>query len=247
MLKFYHDPLSPVSRRVWIGLLEKGIPFEPITVNLKGEQFEPEFLSLNPFHHIPVVVDGELRVLESLAILDYLEAKHPSPSLIPEEPAAIAKMRMVQMVITNELTTKIPALVKAIDASKPDLATVRHIATALDFLTEQLGDSAYFGGDDLSLADVTAGALLPLQIRLGVELKEHPKITAWYKRIMARESWQQTEPDDDAFEAWKKSIALIIKRRQHRVEARRVELQSEDRFPDLTACWQSSIYGSPMR
>ncbi|NES18670.1 MAG: glutathione S-transferase family protein [Symploca sp. SIO3E6] len=214
MLKFYHQPLSPISRRVWLGLLEKGIPFEPITVNLQGEQFEPEFLSLNPFHHIPVVVDGELRILESLAILDYLEAKYPEPSLTPQDPAALAKMRMVQMVITNELTTKISALFRAIHASEPDVATVRHIATAFDFLTEQLGDSLYFGGDNLSLADITAGALLPLQIRLGVELKGHPKIAAWYERVMARESWQQTEPDDDAFDTWKKSVLLMIQRRQ---------------------------------
>ncbi|NER49421.1 MAG: glutathione S-transferase family protein [Symploca sp. SIO1A3] len=214
MLKFYHHPLSPISRRVWIGLLEKGIPFEPVIVNLKGEQFEPEFLSLNPFHHIPVVVDGELRILESLAILDYLETKHPSLPLMPKEPAAMAKMRMVQMVTSNELTTKIPALLMASDSPEPDRITFRHIATGLDFFSEQLGDSPYFGGDNLSLADITAGALLPLIVRLGVDLKEHPPIAAWYERIMARESWQQTEPDDEAFEAWKKWVSLIIKRRR---------------------------------
>jgi len=214
MLKFYHHPLSPITRRVWIALLEKEIAFESIIVNLKGEQFEPEFLSLNPFHHVPVVVDGELRILESLAILDYLEAKYPSPSLITQEPAAIAKMRMVQMVTTNELTTKIPALLMASDAPEPDKATFRHIATILDFFSEQLGDSVYFGGDNLSLADITAGAVLPLQIRLGVELKEYPAIAAWYERIMARESWQQTEPDDDSFKAWKKWVSFVIKRRQ---------------------------------
>jgi len=214
MLKFYHYPISPISRRVWLGLLEKGIPFEPIIVNLKGEQFEPEFLSLNPFHHIPVVVDGGLRIIESIAILDYLDAKYPGSSLTPQEPDAIAKMRMVQMVITNELTTKMSALLMAIDAPGIDKATVKHISTAFDFLTEQLGDSPYFGGNSLSLADITAGALLPFQIRLGVELKDHPKITTWYERIMARESWQQTEPDDDTFETWKQSILLMIKRRK---------------------------------
>ncbi len=214
MLKFYHHPLSPISRRVWIGLLEKGIPFEPVMVNLKGEQFEPEFLSLNPFHHIPVVVDGELQILESLAILDYLEAKYPSSPLTPQEPAAIAKMRMVQMITSNELTTKIPALLMASDSPEPDKTTFRHIATGLDFFSEQLGDFPYFGGNNLSLADITAGALLPMIVRLGVDLKEHPPIAAWYERIMARESWQKTEPDDEAFEAWKKWVSLVIKRRR---------------------------------
>ncbi|NER92380.1 MAG: glutathione S-transferase family protein [Symploca sp. SIO1B1] len=218
MLKFYYHPLSPIARRVWIALLEKEIPFEAVIVNPKeGEQLKPEFLSLNPFHHIPVVVDGELRILESLAILDYLEAKHPSPSLMPQEPTQIAKMRMVQMVTTNELITKIPALLIASNSPKSDEATSKHIATALDFLSEQLGDSAYFGGDYLSLADITAGAALSLLVRLGVELKKHPAIAAWHERIIARDSWQQTEPDDDSFNIWKKWVSLVIKRRQQQM------------------------------
>ena len=86
MLKFYYHPLSPLARRVWIALLEKNIAFEPIIVNLKeGEQFQPEFLKLNPFHHVPVIIDNSFRVIESLAILDYLEAKYPTPALLPRD------------------------------------------------------------------------------------------------------------------------------------------------------------------
>ncbi|NES19242.1 MAG: glutathione S-transferase family protein [Symploca sp. SIO3E6] len=218
MLKFYHHPLSPIARRVWIALLEKEIPFEPVIVNPKeGEQLKPEFLSLNPFHHVPVVVDGDLRILESLAILDYLEAKHPSPSLMPQEPTQIAKMRMVQMVTTNELITKIPALLMASNSSELDKATVQQITTVLDFLTEQLGDSAYFGGDNLSLADITAGTALTLLVRLSLELKEHRAIAAWHERIIARDSWQKTEPDEDNFKIWKKWVSSMLKRRQQQM------------------------------
>ncbi|NEP09210.1 MAG: glutathione S-transferase family protein [Symploca sp. SIO2C1] len=73
-----------MARRVWIGLLEKGIPFETVIVNLTGEKLKPEFLSVNRFHHVPVVVGGDLQIIESLAILDCLEAKHPSPSLMSQ-------------------------------------------------------------------------------------------------------------------------------------------------------------------
>ncbi|MEQ8969461.1 MAG: glutathione S-transferase family protein [Coleofasciculus sp. C1-SOL-03] len=214
MLTFYYHPLSPIARRVWIALLEKGIPFEPVIVNLNGEQFQPEFLSLNPFHHVPVLVDGELRILESLAILDYLEAKYPSRSLLPQTPEAIAQMRMVQMVTTNELTPKLPGLAIASDSSEPNAATVEQIATVLNFLTQQLGELAYFGGNDLSLADITAGTAFPLLTRLGIELQGHPAIAAWYKRITARPSWQQTELDDNDFNTWKRFVSLMIKRRQ---------------------------------
>ena len=99
MLKFYYHPLSPLSRRVWIALLEKEIPFTSVIINLKdGEQFKPEFLALNPFHHVPVIVDDGLRVLESLAILDYLESKYPQNPLLPVDSSRLAKVRMAQMV-----------------------------------------------------------------------------------------------------------------------------------------------------
>ncbi len=74
MLKLYHNPISSNSRRVWIALLEKEIPFELVSLNLDGDQFQPEFLALNSFHHIPVLVDDgfsmngtDLREIRQLA------------------------------------------------------------------------------------------------------------------------------------------------------------------------------------
>lgn len=103
MIQLYHTPISFNSRRVWVMLLEKQIPFKTIEVNLDGEQFQPEFLTLNPFHHIPVLVDDGFTVIESLAILDYLEAKYPEPALLPKNPEQLATVRMIQLVTANEL------------------------------------------------------------------------------------------------------------------------------------------------
>jgi glutathione S-transferase len=217
MLTFYYHPLSPVARRVWIALLEKDIPVESEIVNLKGEQFRPEFLAVNPFHHVPVIVDDGLRVLESLAILDYLEAKYPNPSLMPQTPEAIAQMRMVQMVTANELTPKLPALTIASESSEPDVETLQQVHTIFGFLAEQLGTGDYFGGDRLSLADVTLGAAMPLLHRLGVSFEAHPTLATWFERIVVRESWQTTEPDDAAFNTWKRWMLVMIKRRQQQM------------------------------
>lgn len=82
MLTLHHDPISPNSRRVWLTLLEKGLEFDLVEVNLDGEQFSPEFLEISPFHHIPVLVDDGFSLIESLAILDYLESKYPSPRML---------------------------------------------------------------------------------------------------------------------------------------------------------------------
>jgi glutathione S-transferase len=103
MLKFYYAPISANSRRVWITLLEKQIPFDPIIVDLDGEQFQSEFTAINPLQRVPAIVDNELRIFESLAILDYLEAKYPMPELMPKELDRLAISRMISMVSLTEL------------------------------------------------------------------------------------------------------------------------------------------------
>src|SRR5690242_9564994 len=103
MLTLYHEPISPNSRRVWITLLEKGLEFELVQVKLDGEQFKPDFLAMNPFHHIPILVDDGFKIVEYLAILDYLEAKYPTPAMLPNDAKDLAIVRMVQLITVNEL------------------------------------------------------------------------------------------------------------------------------------------------
>jgi glutathione S-transferase len=103
MLTLYHLPISQNSRRVWITLIDKGLEFELVEVQLSREQFKPEFLAINPFHHIPALVDDGFNVIESLAILDYLEVKYPTPVMLPKDAEDLAIVRMVEMVSVNQL------------------------------------------------------------------------------------------------------------------------------------------------
>ncbi|MGD1941809.1 MAG: glutathione S-transferase family protein [Leptolyngbyaceae cyanobacterium] len=221
MLKFYYHPLSPIARRVWLALLEKAIAFEPVLVELKNrENLQPEYLALNPFHHVPVVVDGDLQLLESFAILDYLEVKFPTPALSPTTPVAIARMKMVQLVIANELMPQLPGLVfsNANSAqSKADPTIPPQLETVLTFLTAQLGTGHYFGGDRLSLADITVGAALPLMTRLGVNLQTYPALAAWCDRLTQRAAWQQTDPDAASLAAWQRWITLMVQRKKRQM------------------------------
>ena len=179
MLKFYYHPLSPLSRRVWIALLEKEIPFVPAIVNLKdGEQFKPDFLAISPFHHVPVIIDDGLRVLESMAILDYLESKYPQNPLLPSEPSRLAKVRMVQMVANNELSSLVIPLISEKDSLKLK-QTKRKIKRILKFMSELLAEDAYFGGDSLSLGDIVAGNSIILAGKLGFNLSLFEKIERW--------------------------------------------------------------------
>ncbi|MEP6496463.1 glutathione S-transferase family protein [Microcoleus vaginatus] len=63
-----------------MALREKQIAFEPIALNLDGDQFKPDFLAINLFHRISVLVKEDLTVVESLAILNDREAKYPTPT-----------------------------------------------------------------------------------------------------------------------------------------------------------------------
>ena len=180
MLKFYYHPLSPLSRRVWIALLEKEIPFTPAIVNLKdAEQFKPDFLAINPFHHVPVIVDDGLRVLESLAILDYLESKYPQNPLLPRDASTLAKVRMAQMVANNELSSLVIPLMTETENSPKLKQTKRKIERILNFITELLAEDAYFGGDSLSLGDIVAGNSIILANKLGFDLGQFEKIERW--------------------------------------------------------------------
>ncbi len=201
MLTFYHTPLSINSRRVWVALLEKELPFEAVVMNLGGDQMKPEFLSLNPFHHIPVLVDGDLTVIESFAILDYLEAQYPARSLLAVTPAAIAAMRMVQMVTVNELVPAINPLIKKMMGfgQTDDEAIAQAISKAevvLRFYADQLDESLFFGGDDLNLADIVAGTFAPWFAQLGLPMGHYPTLEAWTTRLMERSAWQQTQPTE---------------------------------------------------
>lgn len=216
MLKFYYNPRSPMARRVWRTLLEKEIAFEPILLSLDGDQLQPEFLTINPFHHVPVIVDDGLRVIESLAILDYLETKYPLPVLLPREAQALATVKMVQMVTSNELLPKVISLIYESEESPKFLQAKEHIDKVLEFLTECLGNSSYFGGEQLTLADIVAGTDMSFLPMLGVKLSHYPKLNDWFERLMQREAWQKTELSTEDFEKFKRVLVKLRRREMSR-------------------------------
>jgi glutathione S-transferase len=227
MLKLYYARPSVYARPVWLALLEKQLPFELISVDLGGAQFEPEFLTLNPFGHIPVLVDGDVRVIESLAILDYLEARYPDVSLLPTDAVDLARVRMVQLVTLNEL---LPAVVKLLMDDKPEsepspdveYAQLRAVNT-LSFLEDLLGDRLYFAGEQLTLAEIVAGTLVDKMPSLGVALTNYPRLNAWSERLLARPTWQQIQLSADEWDGFKRRIRVMPKtwerRRRQRMNA----------------------------
>lgn len=95
MLTLYHGNSSVCSSKVRIGLAEKGIDWESHPINLaKGEQNNPDYLKLNPNGVVPTLVDGDLVVVESSVILEYVDELSPTNPLMPAAMAAKTKARI---------------------------------------------------------------------------------------------------------------------------------------------------------
>lgn len=219
MLQFYYSPISVNARRVWIALLEKQIPFEPMVLNLDGDQFEAEFTAVNPLQRVPVVVNQGLRIVESLAILDYLEATYPLPALMPEATDAMAIARMVSLITVTDLQPATLPLTKsllglAVEPAILDQAKQR-IVNILQFFEELMGDRPYFTGKTFTLADIVAGTLIPSVPMFGIALDPYPSLHTWLGRLSQRASFQQTAATPEQIQAALPNIQKILETRSY--------------------------------
>jgi glutathione S-transferase len=197
-MKLYHTPISTNSRRVWVALLEKNLDFELVQIHLDGDHLEPEFVAMNPFHRIPVLVDDGFTVVESLAILEYLEAKYPEPAMLPKDAKDLAVVKMVELVTINELGPALyPLSSEKMGWGIPEAQVIakakEKVETVLTFLEGLLDDRAFFGSNTLTYAECVAGTVVPLLPWVDVSIDGYPKIQAWCDRLMSRPSWQQTQ------------------------------------------------------
>ena len=197
-MKLYHTPISTNSRRAWVALLEKNLDFELIEIHLDGDHLQPEFVAMNPFHRIPVLVDGDFTVFESLAILDYLEAKYPEPAMLPKDPKDLAVVRMVELVTVNELGSALYPLSSekmgwGIPEPQAIVKAKQKVDTVLTFFEGLLDDRPFFGSNTLTYAECVAGTVVPLLSWVDISIEGYPKIQAWCDRLMSRPSFQQTQ------------------------------------------------------
>src|SRR5271156_214863 len=90
-MRLFHHPLSMNARRAVMTALQLDAPVEMVFVDLQAqEQLQPQFLRLNPNHRVPVLEDGDLRLWESRAIMQYLADKTPRQVIYPTDVRARA-------------------------------------------------------------------------------------------------------------------------------------------------------------
>jgi maleylacetoacetate isomerase len=116
-MKLYTYYRSQASFRVRIALNLKGIAREDSFLHLeKCDQFAAAYRAINPQMVVPTLLDGEVKLFQSLAILEYLDEKYPQPPLLPADPAARAWVRGI-------------ALINAADSHPLIVPRVRHYLT----------------------------------------------------------------------------------------------------------------------
>lgn len=201
-MKLHWHPFSVFPRRVQIALREKGVPYGEELVDLPGGAHRSAaFRRLNPFGQVPVIEDGDLVLSESIAILEYLEERHPTPPLLPADPARRALARQLMLWSGDYLAPAWKAwmalhFVPGTCADDPAVLRGREdVAAHLDVLAGRLAGPDWLAGD-YSLADVCYAPFvttLPL-VGLGELLDDRPAVRAWIERLNARPSVRDTAP-----------------------------------------------------
>jgi len=99
MLELYHSVNSVCAQKVRVALAEKGLQYREHLMTLRGDQFDPQYMKLNPNAVVPTLVHAGRPVIESSVILYYLDEAFPEPALMPSDPHQRARVRMVNKLI----------------------------------------------------------------------------------------------------------------------------------------------------
>jgi len=206
----YGSSLSPFVRKVLAFAAEKGIEVESKALGLGST--DPDFLAASPFRKIPALSDGDFSLSDSSAIITYLEAIKPEPSLIPADPRARArtiwydefadtilfacggKMFFNRIVAPRFLGQKGDEEIAA-------KAECEELPPLLDYLEQVIPASGFLIEDRLTLADIAVASPFAnlKHLDIAVDPASHPKVAAYVEAILARPSFAPWVAREAAF------------------------------------------------
>ena len=197
MIKLYTFPPSTNSRKVRIALLEKGLEFERINVDLtKREQKNPEYLKIHPFGQIPALDDEGFVIYDSTVINEYLEDEYPYPPLMPKDSEGRARARLLEDLRDSHFNPYFVHIIQEMrkpegerDAQRIDNAKAE-ITKCFDRTEREHQGKEYLAGT-FSLADVAFMSNIELLDRFNIPIDagKYPKTVAWIARLKARPSF----------------------------------------------------------
>jgi len=187
-LKLYEFGLSGNCHKVRLMLSMLGIQYESHVVNgSAGEHKSADFLALNPFGQVPVLLDEQVALRDSQAILLYLALKHPAAKFYPtiiEEQCAVQSW----LSIASSEVTRGPGLLrlhyrfgKTIDVASAQQTTLQ----LLQVLNATLATQSWLVGSSITIADLAIYPYLALAHEGQVDLTDYPAITNWLAAVEA--------------------------------------------------------------
>ena len=187
MIKLYGSPISGNAYKVRLLLGLLGLEFEETVVDLQtGENRTESFLALNPRGQIPTLVDGEVTVWDSQAILVYL-ARRYGETWLPVEPAAMAEVMQWLAVAENELLFGL-ARARAVKffGRDFDLPSCQAYGRAgLKVLEQRLAEHRWLAAGQPTIADIACMPYAALSHMGGIPLDDYPSVGAWIDRLRA--------------------------------------------------------------
>jgi len=205
---------APRPWRVMLGFVAKGLDFELHVLDAsKNEHKAPAFLALNPRGRVPVLRHGDFVLRESLAILSYLEQKHPRPALFGATPEEHARIWQLIGESEHDLRPRISALLRPIFSPQPsdDWALTQKAAVdahaELKRLEQLLSESPLLVSDRVTAADCVCFPEVRL-VRRAIERepermrqlefhpfeRTYPRLAAWMSEIEQLPHYAKTFP-----------------------------------------------------
>ena len=199
MIKLYHFPKSTNSRKVRIVLIEKGLEFERLNVDLaKKEQKNPDYLKIHPFGQVPALDDEGFIVYDSTIINEYLNDEYPYPTLLPSDSEGRARARLMEdfrdgnfnphfVEIIHEIRKpEAERSAKLIDHSKAE------ITKCFERIERELEGREYLAGT-FSLADIAYMPNIDLLERFQIPVdSKYKNMLSWIERLKARPSYTES-------------------------------------------------------
>ena len=200
---------SSAAFRVRIALNLKGLAAERRFIHLRrGDQRAPAYLEVNPQGLVPLLVVGDRRIAQSLAIIEYLEERHPLPPLLPEGAEDRAWVRSIALAIACDIhpidnlrVLQYLARELGVDEAKRDewyRHWVREGFRAIELRLAERATGPYCLGDTPTLADICLVPQVANANRLNVDMAPYPRIGAINAACLAHPAFAAAHPDRQA-------------------------------------------------